>query len=126
VVFVTNFQQNSPFADMIPPWTDMFTHPVAFWRRWVEIVRLNTAHQTAETQEKRKRKVEDVAKRAAYRKAHGYDLDEDLGGWTAKSDGQLLGPAIPTGEEVSQEGAPVQEEPVVRKKKPVKMWLGIW
>lgn len=117
-VFVTNFKQNSPFADMIPPWTDLFIHPIAFWQRWIEIVRLNAAHVAAETQERRTRRVEDVAKRAQFRKAHGLDGGEGFGGWTAKSDGQLLGPGIPTGE-----GEAAQEPP---KEKKVKMWFGIW
>jgi len=43
----------------------------------IEVLRLHTAHVTAETMERRKHKVEDVAKRAAYRKAHGLDQIKD-------------------------------------------------
>jgi hypothetical protein len=121
-VFVTNFKQNSPFADMIPPWTDLFAHPIAFWRRWIDIIRMNTAHVAAETQERRTRKVEDVAKRAQFRKAHGLEGGDGFGGWTAKSDAQLLGPGMPLGDGAA--GEPVQEP--VREKKKVKMWFGIW
>jgi len=84
---------------------------------------------TAETQERRKRKVEDVQKRSAYRKAHGLDKDEGFGGWTAKSDRELLGPAIPLGEADAVQEQVVEQvavEPVVREKRPVKKWLGIW
>jgi len=73
--------------------------------------------------------VEDVQKRAAYRKAHGLDKDESFGGWTAKSDEQLLGPAIPIGatEGLSQPGPESEPaEPVIKERKPVKKWLGIW
>lgn len=108
----------------------MFLHPIAFTRTWIEILRLNTAHTTAETYERRTRRTEDVAKRAAYRKAHGLDKDEGFGGWTAKSDDQALGPSIPIGgvgetEERGLTGAPGGEQQA-KEKKPLKMWFGIW
>jgi len=86
---------------------------------------MNSDYNTAETMERRKRKVEDVSKRAAYRKAHGLEQDESFGGWTAKSDEQLLGPGIPIGdgEGLNADG---QSQAVVREKKPLRKWLGIW
>lgn len=81
-------------------------------------------------------KVEDVAKRGAYRKAHGLDQDEGFGGWVPKTDGQLLGPGIPV--EIADMGAveggvgkSLQEavgevEDVRHVKKPIKKWFGIW
>lgn len=85
---------------------------------------MNSDYNTAETMERRKRKVEDVAKRAAYRKAHGMEQDESFGGWTAKSDDQLLGPGIPI--EDAEVGAEGQSQAAVREKKPLRKWLGIW
>lgn len=79
---------------------------------------------TAETQARRTRKVEDVAKRGQYRKAHGLDQDESFGGWTAKTDAELQGPAISLGDAVA-EGAE-QQQPVRRERVPVKKWFGIW
>ncbi|EKD12865.1 uncharacterized protein L3040_007020 [Drepanopeziza brunnea f. sp. 'multigermtubi'] len=114
-VWITNFKRNSPFADMLPAWSQLFLHPIAFFRTFGEVIKMNSDYVTAETMERRKRKVEDVAKRAAYRKAHGMENDEAFGGWTAKSDEQLLGPAMPVGD----------AEPV-RATRPVKKWLGIW
>jgi len=130
IVFVTNFKRDSPVADMIPPVTQLFLHPIKYCRTWLEVLRLHQAAVTAETQERRKRKVEDVAKRSAYRKAHGLDKNEGFGGWMAKSDDQLLGPAIPLGEsknegEVATEQVPATEK-APRERKPVKKWLGIW
>jgi hypothetical protein len=96
----------------------------------MEVIKLNSDHQTAETMERRKRKVEDVQKRAQYRKAHGLEKEEGFGGWTAKSNGESLGPAIPVGD---AEGVNTMEgnreavgEQVVRQTKPLKKWLGIW
>lgn len=48
----------------------------------IEVMRLHEAHKSAQIQEKRKRGVDDVAKRAAYRKAHG--LPEEMGLFNTK------------------------------------------
>lgn len=90
-------------------------------RTFLEVMRLDSERTTAETMERRKRKVEDVQKRAAYRKAHGLETDESFGGWTAKSDEQLLGPGMPIGDTDGE-----QTEQLARPKKPLKKWLGIW
>jgi len=89
--------------------------------------------------ERRKHKVEDVAKRAAYRKAHGLDQDQGFGGWTAKTDDEVLGPAIKLGDgkvagevmgtatEVPTEMDGEEEKKIVLEKKfSGKKWLGIW
>lgn len=96
-------------------------------------MKLHSQHVTAETQERRKHKVEDVAKRAAYRKAHGLDKDEGFGGWTAKTDGELLGPAIPVGNAVDgeaklegKEEGEGEHEPGLKRDFSGKKWLGIW
>lgn len=127
-VWITNFKRNSPFADMLPSWQNCLFHPFDSLRTFGEVVKMNSDYITAETMERRKRKVEDVAKRAAYRKAHGMEQDQTFGGWTAKTDEQLLGPGIPIGDatgttETLQEGEPRE---VAREKKPLKKWLGIW
>lgn len=134
-VFVTNFKNNSPFADMLPHWSQLFSNPIAFFRTWIEVFKLNTAHTTAETQDRRKQKTEDVAKRAAYRKAHGLDKNEGFGGWTAKTDEQTplgSGISIPDvvlgkGEETTVDRLPpTDQNEKVREKRPMKKWLGIW
>ena len=125
-VWITNFKRNSPFADMLPHWTQIFVHPIKFTRTLVEVLRLHTAHITAETQDRRMRKVEDVQKRSTYRKAHGLDKDEGFGGWMAKSDEQLLGPGIPLGETQEKQVDVSSKQDVREKRPPVKKWLGIW
>ena len=128
-VFITNFKRDSPFADMIPRWTQFILHPIKYTRTILEIVKLHQDHITAETQERRKRKVEDVAKRSAYRKAHGLE-NEGFGGWTAKSNDELLGPAIPLGEGVKAAELATEQVPTTERapteRKPIKKWLGIW
>jgi len=124
-VLVTDFKTKSPFADMLPNWSDLFFHPIAFTRTTAEVIRLNSAHESAKTQERRNRKMEDVAKRSAFRKAHGLDKDEGFGGWMAKSDNPPLKSAVPSGDEEIERVEQV-EEPVRQKRPPVKKWFGIW
>ncbi|KAL2256183.1 hypothetical protein VTK26DRAFT_2057 [Humicola hyalothermophila] len=75
--FALNFQATSPFADMLPPASDYLRHPVSSVRTLIEVLQLHEAHKSARIAEKRQRHVEDVAKRAAYRKAHG--LPDEMG-----------------------------------------------
>jgi hypothetical protein len=113
--FVENFKRNSPFADMAPALSDYFAHPISSTRALIEVIRLDSAHNSAIVAEKRKRRVDDVVKRSEYRKAHGLDRVQGLGGWTAKTDAESLGPAIPTGD-----GTPLGADG------PRKKWLGIF
>lgn len=136
IIWVTNFKRNSPFADMLPSWGQFFWHPIDTTGKFLEVVKLNSAHMSAETAERRARRTEDVQKRAAYRKAHGLDNNEGFGGWTAKTGSEMLGPGIPVGDVVlpqesngegEGETSVVSEQQVVRhEKKPLKKWLGIW
>ena len=111
---------------------------------------MHVAHVSAETQERRRRKVEDVKKRSEYRKAHGLDQEGVFGGWTAKTDAEAMGPAIregaaqpppppPPGPETTMELARATVENIEGKgvedvyvdfegkKQPVKKkWFGIW
>ena len=69
--------------------------------------------------------MEDVAKRSAFRKAHGLDKDEGFGGWMAKSDNPSVKPALPLGDGDVEQGEQGEEQ-VRQKRPPVKKWLGIW
>lgn len=113
---VENFRRTSPFADMLPSLSDFGSHPILSTRQLLEVVRLTESHRSAEVAEKRKRRVDDVVRRSEYRKAHGLDADQGLGGWTAKTDEESLGPALPVGDR--SEHAEGQGQ---RKK-----WLGIF
>jgi hypothetical protein len=134
---VTNFKRTSKFADMLPSASDLFFHPIAFVRTCVEVLRLHTAAVSAETAERRKQRVDDVQKRGEFRKAHGLET-EGIGGWTAKTDEEALGPAIhtddasPTADDASPTaalamagGEALGQEPQ-RAKTPLRKWLGIW
>lgn len=75
---------------------------------------MHVAYVSNETAERRRQRVEDVKKRAEYRKAHGMEGgDEVLGGWTAREDGREMGPAL-------REGAVEFGRPAMRATAPEK------
>lgn len=108
---------------------------------------MHVEYTSAETQRRRKQKVEDVKKRSEFRKAHGLDENEGLfGGWTAKTDSETMGPALreektpaPPGPKTTMEVAQATVQNIEGKaeqdvfvdfegnKQPVKKkWFGIW
>lgn len=88
-----------------------FAHPFAFLGRYVEVYKMHVEYVSNETAERRRQKVEDVKKRAEYRKAHGMDAGEGaIGGWTARADGEEMGPALREGAvEFGKPAAPTPE-----------------
>lgn len=117
-----NFKYNSPFADMIPPLSDFFYHPITSGRTIVEVIRLSEAHNAAIVNEKRRRRVDDVVKRSQYRKAHGLDEQTGFGGWTAKTDAEAMGPALPSSGDGTIQAAHGDHD----AHEPRKKWLGIF
>jgi len=141
---LTNFLHETPYRDQLPPNNFFWSHPFKFIGRWMEVYRMHTDYISAQTAERRKQKVEDVRKRSDYRKAHGLESDSDtgLGGWTAKSDDEVKGPAYREGgyapvvpaPEPALDASPVSTnaaEPDYvdfegKKHSAPKKWLGIW
>ena len=149
-MLVEDFRTTTVFADMLPNGNEFWEHPIQFIGTILEVYKLHGEHISAQTAEKRRKNVEDVQKRAQYRKAHGLEENQGIFGWTAKSDAESLGPAIPTGDRIvndnlvsgsradeDDEPSPKSSVPIGEdkrasyvdfegKKKPVKRWFGIW
>ncbi|KAI1130345.1 hypothetical protein F5Y10DRAFT_122354 [Nemania abortiva] len=71
--FAANFKAKSPFADMIPPISEFPRHPFQYIGVCIDVLRMHEEHESAQTAEKRRRKIDDVTKRNEYRKAHGLE-----------------------------------------------------
>lgn len=82
--FMENFKATSPYADMVPPISEFSRHPFQYIGVLIDILKLNVERESAITAEKRRQRVEDVAKRNEYRKAHG--LEPATGFLWAKAD----------------------------------------
>ncbi|KAG8160510.1 hypothetical protein KVR01_010046 [Diaporthe batatas] len=87
-VATENFKSNTPFADMLPESSDYWEHPIVSLYTLYDVWRLTQLHNSAIVAEKRKKNVDDVVKRAEYRKAHGLDKEGGFGNWTARDDPQ--------------------------------------
>ena len=100
---------------------------------------MHVAYTSEQVAEKRRQKVADVRKRAEYRKAHGMEEGEGVfGGWTAKSDAEVLGGGMREGGDgtpkvveamqstprMGEEGTYVDFEGNAQPAR--KKWLGIW
>lgn len=80
--FAARFNANSPFAEMIPPIGELPKQPINYIRTCVEVLKLHEEHESAQTAEKRRRRIEDVQKRNEYRKAHGLPIANGIESWT--------------------------------------------
>ncbi|CAK7234835.1 hypothetical protein SCUCBS95973_009068 [Sporothrix curviconia] len=115
-----NFRRTSPFVDMLPTMSEAMQHPILAARQTIEVVRLTEHHRVTAIAERRQMRVDDVAKRTMYRKAHG--LDETVGfgsngGWFS-SGGTNKGPLPPTRNEPAE--AVVDDASPVRGEAPVE------
>lgn len=100
-----NFKHTTPFADMLPSSSDYRERPLASLHTLYEVWKLTQLHESTVVAAKRKRTIDDVAKRAEYRKAHGLKPEGSWGKRTARTDAD----------------APPPPEPGKREK-----WLGIF
>ncbi|EEH42154.1 uncharacterized protein PADG_06974 [Paracoccidioides brasiliensis Pb18] len=118
--FTTNFKRSSPFAHLLPPWSQLLIHPIDTVAQVLTVMKMHADHQTLETMERRKKKMDDVEKRRAYRRAHGLEKVEG-----AESDEGVVADAAAAAAAGVADGdgeGEVQE----RRWRPIKKWLGIW
>lgn len=143
-----NWKRATVFRSQLPDTSDFLSHPLASASQAYEVFKLDVAKTSAETAEKRRRGVDDVQKRSTYRKAHGLEVEnaQGLGGWTAKSEGEVMGPGARVEDGAvgrAVEGVGMERDGGARvgggdgrdlsiysdwegKKKPVRKWFGIW
>lgn len=115
-----SFRRTSPYVDLLPALSDFFWHPFSSIGQAIEVLKMHVAHTSAETAERRKRNLEEVQKRKAYRVAHGLEPPDVQG--MRLDDPEAARVASQSGE-VQSSAAYADFE---RKKRPIKKWLGIW
>ncbi|KAK6006127.1 hypothetical protein QM012_006537 [Aureobasidium pullulans] len=150
--WLNNFLTNTPYLDQLPPNNMFFSHPIAFLSRYAEVYNLHSQYISIQTAELRKNKVDDVRKRAEFRKAHGLNEGEGVfGGWSARDGGAVekkdeaeevlgvVGNGVSGAKDVQKEREVLEATAVDRegaggetytdfegKRRPIKKWLGIW
>ncbi|KAI1210317.1 uncharacterized protein F4807DRAFT_60476 [Annulohypoxylon truncatum] len=122
--FIANFNAKSPFADLIPPISEFPRHPFQYIGVVFDVMRMHEEHEAAVTAEKRRMRVDDVAKRAEYRKAHGLDATQGFFGNSSSGSGSGKPVSEPeTVPVVVPEAAPTAESTPDGKR---KKWFGIF
>ncbi|PWY72097.1 hypothetical protein BO83DRAFT_379087 [Aspergillus eucalypticola CBS 122712] len=125
--FTTNFKHSSPFAHLLPPWSALLSHPIDTVRQAISVFRMHVQHNSIETREKRRRRVDDAEKRRQYRVAHGLEEpnEKDVAGADGKGEVAVDDQSPVAKEQQSEDDKNVYVD-WEGNKRPVKKWLGIW
>ncbi|RSL39054.1 hypothetical protein CEP53_014353 [Fusarium sp. AF-6] len=119
--FFMNYAYNSPYKELVPPISDLWTHPIHFFVAWKNVILLHEKDKADKAVEHRTRHLDDVAKRRYFMKMHGIETKDPVsivfGKGEEKSEDELEAAAM--GREPPQK---VEEEKKPEKKK----WLGIF
>ncbi|KAI1083802.1 hypothetical protein F5B20DRAFT_350572 [Whalleya microplaca] len=118
--FASRFNETSPYADLIPPTSEFYRHPFQYIGVCIDVLKMHEEHISAETAEKRRRKVDDVAKRKEYRKAHG--IEPPRGFWTSAPEEEAVEP-VTSAEPSEPHPDPAEESSPDGKR---KKFLGIF
>ncbi|KXJ97155.1 hypothetical protein Micbo1qcDRAFT_155957 [Microdochium bolleyi] len=86
--FAINFNDRSQFAHLIPPISEFPRHPFQYIGVCIDVLKMHEEHESAITAEKRRQKIEDVAKRNEFRKAHGLEPASGVAPWASKQQPQ--------------------------------------
>lgn len=131
-------RMNSAHADLLPSSSDFASHPIDSVGMVFEVLRLDAEMRSAETGAKRTREVDDVERRARYRKAHGLPAEQGIASWLPNGGKAVEPPVAEAVEEVKAEGGKVvagedggvvgREEAVVADPVPEarKKWFGVF
>lgn len=96
---------------MVPPISEFASHPIDYIGTCFHVLRLHEEHISAVTAEKRRQRVDDVAKRNEYRKAHGLNAAQGIESWTSPSQSSAsASPAVAAGDASIPVTAPISEE----------------
>lgn len=69
--YFMNFAHTSPFKNLLPPVSDMWSEPITFTRTWMNVMSIHFADANQKAFASRSANLDDVLKRQAFQKAHG-------------------------------------------------------
>ncbi|PHH55193.1 hypothetical protein CFIMG_000106RA [Ceratocystis fimbriata CBS 114723] len=73
-----NFSQTSPFKELIPPSSELFTDPTHFIFAWVHVIQLHHADSNQKAIDSRFTRLDDAMKRKMYQRAHGIEQESPI------------------------------------------------
>lgn len=140
---IQEFYRTSAVAHLIPHRDTFFSNPISYIAQCFKVYKLHTEQITIQTDERRRKKLEDVEKRRLYRQTHGMGTI-GLDSIFMKKNTQISSSEAPSSE--AEETIPIHDDNLVGqsavspaqasgqstyvdwegKQKPVKKWFGIW
>lgn len=115
-----NYAYNSPFKDLVPPISDLWSNPVYFFVAWKEVIISHEKDKAIKARDHRMRHIDDVAKRQYFMKTHGIETKDPVSIVFGKSEKAEEGSQSPIAAVEVQEK--VEEQQVESRKK----WFGIF
>lgn len=79
-----SFYHNTIYRDQLPEWNDLLWHPFQTLSQFFAVYKLHVAHESEQVVEKRRRKMEDAAKRKEFLRDHGVEPGFLTGSWMDK------------------------------------------
>ncbi|KAF4978035.1 hypothetical protein FDECE_18274 [Fusarium decemcellulare] len=120
--FFMNYAYNSPYKDLVPPISELWTSPVHFFVAWKNVIILHEQDKAEKANDHRTRHLDDVAKRRYFMKMHGIETKDPVsvvfGKGEEKSEAELEAAAM--GQE------PPQKTDDEKKPEAKKKWFGIF
>ncbi|KAF5024037.1 hypothetical protein F66182_3884 [Fusarium sp. NRRL 66182] len=121
--FFMNYAYNSPFKDLVPPISDLWTNPIHFFVAWKNVIVLHEKDKAEKANDHRTRHLDDVAKRRLFMKMHGIETKDPVTVMFGKGEDDK--PEEPAPIETTETPRKIEEEE--RKvEEPRKKWLGVF
>ncbi|EGX94184.1 hypothetical protein CCM_02455 [Cordyceps militaris CM01] len=121
--FFMNYAYNSPYKELVPPTSALFSDPAYFFAAWKEVILSHEKNKALKAVEHRTRHLDDVAKRRYYMKVHGIEPKDPISMVFGKGEklSEAEVEAVALGTEMP---AKTPEEEAVATKR--KKWFGIF
>jgi len=120
--FFMHYATYSPYKDLVPPISDLWTRPFHYFSMWKHVIILHEQHKNVRATEEKLARQNDNMKQRYYRKMHGIEEKNPIHSVFGKpqddkTDAQIEADAL---------GRELTEEEMKEVKPERKKWLGIW
>ncbi|KAF4982795.1 hypothetical protein FZEAL_1647 [Fusarium zealandicum] len=123
--FFMNYAYNSPYKELVPPISDLWTNPIHFFVAWKNVIVLHEKHKAEKAIDHRTRHIDDVAKRRYFMKMHGIETKDPI--TTVFGKGEPMSKPEEDFEAAAVAQVPPQKtEEMDKVEEPKKKWFGIF
>ncbi|KAL6914503.1 hypothetical protein FSST1_012263 [Fusarium sambucinum] len=120
--FFMNYAYNSPYKELVPPISDLWTQPVHFFVAWKHVITLHEQDKAVKAKEHRTNHLDDVAKRRMFMKMHGIETKDPVTVMFGKGEEEPK-----PEQEAAVEAEPTPKiEAQEKVEEPKKKWFGVF